>query len=134
MAYHVVTPEEIEPTPDRPSRTHDIRVALGLENLGLRVYHVEPGEDIPWSGLHYHDTQEEAFLVVDGNIHVETPEKEFRVDEGQLFVVEPGNPHRAYNPDSAAEAAEVLGVGAPLVNDGHAVERDHSETNGSSSR
>ncbi len=134
MAYHVVTPEDIEPSPDRPSRTHDIRVALELDQLGLRVYHVEPGENIPWSGLHYHDTQEEAFFVVDGTIHVETPDEEFRVEEGQLFVVEPGNPHRAYNPGTAPGTAEVLGIGAPPVNDGHAVDADHSETNGSSSR
>ncbi len=134
MAYHVITPEDIEPNPDRPSRTHDVRVALDLDKLGLRVYHVDPGEDIPWSGLHYHDTQEEAFYVVAGTVHVETPDEEFTVGTEQLFVVEPGNPHRVFNPADADGPAKVLGIGAPPVDDGHAVTTDHSETNGSSSR
>lgn len=134
MAYHVIAPEEIDPLPDRPSRTHDVRVALDLEHLGLRIYVVEPGEDIPWSGLHYHDTQEEAFYVNEGSIHVETPNEEFQVATGELFVVEPENPHRAFNPAEADEPARVLGIGAPPVDDGHAVTEDHSETNGSSSR
>lgn len=119
MGYHVVDPETLDPVPDRPSETRDIRDAVGLDNLGLRVYRVEPGQDIPYSGLHYHDTQEEVFYVIDGEIHVETPDQVYTVERGQLFIAEPEHPHRAYN--DSDEEARVLGIGAPKVEDGHPV-------------
>lgn len=121
MGYHVVNPETIDPTPGRPSDTRDIREALGLSNLGLRVYDVEPDEDIPYSGLHYHDTQEEVFFVIEGTLNVETPEETYTVNSGELFIAEPESPHRAYNDAGATEPLRVLGIGAPPVNDGHAV-------------
>jgi len=122
MGYHVVDPDDIEPTPDRPSETRYISEALDMENLGLRVYRVEPGEEIPLSGLHYHDEQEEVFHVVAGELHVETPGTTHRVDAGQFFVAEPESPHRAYNDSDAAGTAEVVGIGAPAVRDGHVYE------------
>lgn len=122
MGYHVVTPEDIEPTPGRPSETRDIREALGLSHLGLRTYNVEPGEDIPYSGMHYHETQEEVFYVIDGTLSVETPDEVYEVETGELFVAEPESPHRAFNDAEASSHLRVLGIGAPQVQDGHAVE------------
>lgn len=119
MGYHVVDPADVEPMEDRPSETRSISDAVGLENLGVRVYEVAPGEDIPYAGLHYHDEQEELFYVVDGELSVETPERDFQVERGEFFVVEPGNAHRAYNPDVADTNARVVAVGAPAVRDGH---------------
>jgi len=92
MGYHVVAPDDIEPTPDRPSETRYISEALDMENIGLRVYRVEPGEEIPLSGLHYHGEQEEVFHVVAGELHVETPGTTYRVAAGQFFVAEPESP------------------------------------------
>lgn len=122
MGYHIVDPTDIAPTDGRPSETRDIREAIGLANLGLRYYSVEPGEDIPFSGLHYHDTQEEVFFVIAGALHVETPEETFRIEAGELFIAEPGSPHRAFNHADSERDAAVLGIGAPAVQDGHAVE------------
>lgn len=122
MSYHVVDPDELDPEPDRPSDTRDIRKAVGLENMGLRVYHVAPGEDIPLSGLHYHDEQEEVFYPVDGALQVETPETTYTVPRGQVFVAAPGSPHRAFNAPDAADTVTVLAIGAPGVADGHAYE------------
>jgi len=122
MGYHVVDPDEIEPLPDRPSETRDISEAVGMENLGLRLYRVRQGEDIPLTGLHYHDRQEEAFYVLDGRIRVETPDREYVVDEGEVFVAEPESPHRAFNGADASSDATVLAVGAPPVSDGHPYE------------
>ncbi|MCU4972967.1 cupin domain-containing protein [Halobacteria archaeon AArc-m2/3/4] len=122
MGYHLIDPNDLEAKPDRPSEMRYVSEAVGMERMGLRIYHVEPGEEIPLSGLHYHDEQEEAFYVIDGVLSVETPEKVYHVDRGQFFVAEPESPHRAYNDADADSDVRVLGLGAPPVNDGHTYE------------
>lgn len=122
MGYHVVDPDDLDPEPDRPSEMRYVSEAAGLEHLGLRVYRVDPGEEIPLSGMHYHDEQEEVFYVRSGTLSVETPEDLFRVEPGQFFVAEPGSPHRAHVADDADRQAEVVGMGAPPQSDGHAYE------------
>jgi mannose-6-phosphate isomerase-like protein (cupin superfamily) len=83
-------------------------------------YHVvEPGEEIPLSGMHYHDEQEEVFHVLSGTLSVETPDDLLRVEAGQFFVAEPGSPHRAHVA-VAEKPVEVVGIGAPPQSDGHA--------------
>lgn len=124
MGYHVIDPDDVEPMPNRPSETRSIANATGLENLGLRIYRVNPGERIPVSGLHYHDQQEEVFYVIQGELHVETPDHEYVIDEGSLFVAEPGSPHRAFNPEGATGILRVLAFGAPSVDDGHVYDPD----------
>ncbi len=119
MGYHLVDPGEIEPLPDRPSETRDVSDAAGMETIGMRLYRVEPGEDIPLTGLHYHDRQEEAFYVLEGRLHVETPDREYTVEQGEIFVAEPESPHRAFNDAGATDDVTVLAVGAPSVSDGH---------------
>lgn len=118
MAYHIVDPTELDPMPDRDATARSISEHAGLETLGLRLYHADPGEQIPLA-YHYHDEQEEAFYTLKGELHVETPDGELVVPAGQLFVVNPGNPHRAYNPADATGSVEVLAVGAPSVDDVH---------------
>jgi uncharacterized cupin superfamily protein len=120
MGYHVVDPDDLPVEPDRPSEMRYVSEAAGLEHIGLRVYRVAPGEEIPLSGMHYHDEQEEVFHVLDGTLAVETPEETFSVEAGQFFAAEPGSPHRAHVPDDAATDATVVGMGAPPQNDGHA--------------
>jgi len=122
MGYHVVDPDELTPEPDRPSDMFYVSEAAGLENLGLRTYDVEPGEDVPLSGLHYHDEQEEVFYVIEGELAVETPERTYAIPEGQFFVAEPGSAHRAHNPAEADEAVRIVGIGAPPISDGHPYE------------
>ena len=122
MGYHVVDPDELDPEPDRPSEMRYISEAAGMDHLGLRVYRVDPGEEIPLSGMHYHDEQEEVFYVLSGTLSVETSEDLFRVEPGQFFVAEPGSPHRAHVADDADERVEVVGMGAPPQSDGHAYE------------
>lgn len=124
MGYHVVDPDDVEPTPGRPSEMRSISDAVGLANLGVRRYDVAPGEDVPGIGLHYHDEQEEVFFVVDGELRVETPGREYAVERGQFFVADPGSPHRAYNDASASENAVVVAFGAPAVDDGHSYETE----------
>lgn len=65
---------------------------------------------------HSHEHQEEVF-VVSGELHGETSDESFVVDEGQCFAVEPGNPHRSFVPEDADEDAMVLAIDAPAVDD-----------------
>jgi len=122
MGYHVVDPDTLDSEPNRPSTMRYVSEAVGMENMGLRVYDVAPGEEIPVSGLHYHDEQEEVFYVVDGTLSVETPERTYQVETGQFFVAEPESPHRAYNDGDAEIAARIIGIGAPPGNDSHVYE------------
>lgn len=123
MGYHVIDPDDLEPEPDRPSEMRYVSEAADMDRMGLRVYRVEPGEEIPLSGLHYHEEQEEAFYVLEGTLSVETPDRTYRVEQGQFFVAEPESPHRAHNAADADGDARVIGVGAPPCSDGHSYER-----------
>lgn len=123
MGYHLVDPADIDQLDDRTVDVRSLSDAAGLKTrdspLGLRVYEASPGQQLPLT-YHYHDTQVEAFYVLDGTLSVETPDEEFTVESDQAFVVHPGNPHRAYNPEDADDAVRVLAIGAPSVDDGHA--------------
>jgi mannose-6-phosphate isomerase-like protein (cupin superfamily) len=123
MGHHVVDPADLEPVPGRPSEMRYVSEAVGMEHMGVRRYRVEPGEQIPLSGLHYHDEQEEAFYVVSGTLTVETPDREYVVEADRFFVADPGSAHRAYVAADATSEAVVIGMGAPPVSgDAHQYE------------
>lgn len=125
MGYHHVDAAALDQWDDRPADVRSISAAAGLDyqdsKLGMRVYEAAPGEQLPLS-YHYHDVQVEAFYVLSGDLHVETPEGEFVVGPDEAFVVEPGNPHRAYNPAEADGSVRTLAVGAPTAADGNEFE------------
>jgi len=112
MGYSVVDPDELEPTEDYHCDRRSITGASGLANLHLARYTMAPGEQLARE-YHYHELREEAFYVLEGTLHVETPETEYVVESESVFVAEPDSPHRAYNPARAEEPVTVLGVGAP---------------------
>jgi mannose-6-phosphate isomerase-like protein (cupin superfamily) len=139
MGYHVIDPETVEPTPDRPRVQRSDGDEAGLENVALNVYEVAPGERIPLA-YHYHDdseaqsasktraatprAQEKVFNVLSGELHVETSEGERVVPEDDPFVVEPDSPQRAFNPEDADGPVETLVLGAPSTDDVHAYDPD----------
>ena len=125
MGYELIDTDDLDPLPNRSSTALELSdhyvppgdsvsetATRGPENVGLRVYHVAPGESLG-DGMHYHEDQEEVFYVVEGTLHVETPEEEYRVQSGQALVVEPNSPQRAFNPATAAESVHLLAIGAP---------------------
>jgi len=122
MGYHLVDPADVDQWDDRPTDVRSLSVAAGFEYqnspLGMRVYDLDPGEQ---SGLryHYHDEQTEVFYVLEGTLHVETPEGEFVVEADSALFVDPGSPQRAYNPASADRAVRVLAIGVPSRDDAH---------------
>ena len=111
-AYHCIDPADLEPTPEYPCDRRSISDAAELSVLASAVYELDPGEQLPRS-YHYHERREELFSVRSGTLHVETPDDEFVVEAGEIFVAEPNSPHRPYNPDSADHPTVVLGIGAP---------------------
>ncbi|QLH81464.1 cupin domain-containing protein [Halosimplex pelagicum] len=126
MGYQQIDPDDLDPTPDYPCDRRGISDAAELAALHLATYEMEPGEQLPRT-YHYHDSREEGFYVISGTLHVETPEEEFVVAEGEVFVAEPESPHRAYNPEDADEPVRVLGTGAPKSDIAHPYEPDAEE-------
>ncbi|ARS89461.1 cupin domain-containing protein [Natrarchaeobaculum aegyptiacum] len=110
--YAVVDPDDLEPEDDRPCDMRRLSEPAGLEHVAVNRFRAEPGQQVPLA-YHYHETQEEAFVVTAGTLHVETPEGERTVHEGSIFAAQPTAPHRAYNPDDADETVEVIAIGAP---------------------
>lgn len=121
MGYHVLDPAEMEPSPDHPCDRRSVTEAAGLSNLALATYDLAPGEDLA-RHYHYHEQREEAFYVLAGTLHVETPGETFTVPAGQFFVVEPDSPIRPFNPETADGPTTVVGVGAPTFDPGRPYE------------
>lgn len=117
MEYHDITPAEIPPTPDHPCDRHAISDRTGLSVLSLNTYVLEPGENLA-AEYHYHEQREEALIVENGPLFVETPEKTYKVESNHIFVVEPKSPIRPYNPATADSNIEIIGVGAPAYDIG----------------
>ncbi len=120
MGYHKVDPEKLEQWDDRPTDVRSLSVAAGYDYqdspIGMRVYDLSPGEQ---SGLryHYHEEQVEVFYVLEGSLHVETPDGEIIVDKDQALFIDSGSPQRAYNPSDADTNTRVLAIGAPSADD-----------------
>ena len=112
MAYHHIDPEELPETADYPCDRRAISEAAELTTVHAATYEMAPGEALS-RVYHYHDQREELFYVLDGTVHVETPEGTFTVEAGEVFIAEPDSPHRAFTPADAEGSTRVLGVGAP---------------------
>ena len=123
MGYHVLDPAVIDPTPGRSADRRSISGVADLENLGCHLFEAEPGEQVPLV-YHYHEEQEELFYVLEGTLSVETPDRTYTVEAGEVFVAEPEHPHRAFNDRDESEAVRLLAIGAPNVSDGHQYERE----------
>jgi mannose-6-phosphate isomerase-like protein (cupin superfamily) len=112
MAYHHLDPDAIEPAQDYPCDRRSLSVPAGLTALNVAIYELAPGEDLART-YHSHEIREEAFYVLSGTLHVETPDEEYVVEADEAFVVEPTNPIRPYNPEDAEGDVRVLGTGSP---------------------
>ena len=123
MGYHHIDPDALPETEDYPCDRRGISDAAELAALHAGTYEMAPGEQLART-YHYHRQREELFYVASGTVHVETPEGDYVVDTGEVFVAEPESPHRAFNPDDADHTALVLGVGAPKADPALPYDRD----------
>ena len=64
---------------------------------------------------HLHRSMHEYFLVIKGHILIRVGGKEVRVDEGDLLVVEPGEPHEIFS--RSPESLYLLLMPKPVPND-----------------
>jgi quercetin dioxygenase-like cupin family protein len=112
MEYRVLQPAALDPTADHPCDRRSLTEAMELETLAAAVYELDPGEQLP-RHYHYHESREELFYVLDGELRVETPDGEYTAAAGEVFVARPKSPHRPHNPATATDSVRVLGVGAP---------------------
>jgi uncharacterized cupin superfamily protein len=121
MGYHAIAVDDLPSTPDRPCERRTIGEAAGPESASVNRYDAAPGEQLPIA-YHYHDEQEELFSVLAGALSVETPDGERSIDVDEVFVAEPGSPHRAYDAPDATVPVCALALGAPPVDDVHPYE------------
>jgi len=112
MGYHAIDPGDLPRTEDYPCDRRGVSDAAELAVQHAATYELAPGDRLART-YHYHEQREELFFVHRGTLHVETPDGEYTLDAGEVFVAEPKSPHRAYNPADAEESVLVLGVGAP---------------------
>lgn len=90
--------------------------ALGTEQIGIRIWYFEPGEEIQY---HAHAEQEEIYYVLEGEFSLKlgaSGEEEYtEVGPGAFWVAGPetGHGHRYLGDDRGA----VLAIGAPRVED-----------------
>jgi len=102
-----------------------VRRALGVSAFGVNAIVMPPGFD---GFLHYHDTQDELYLVHRGRARVEVGGEVRELGPGGLFHAEATTPRKVSN--ASAEEDLVLlvvgGKGGYVERDGHLVdpERD----------
>lgn len=106
MSYHVVDPATVESREGLPGTHRYLDDVVELTRLSVQLVEAAPGDD--FAPYHAHDEGDEVFYVLEGTLHVETPEGEFRVGAGEWFAVEPGHPLRPYNPATAEAPVRAL--------------------------
>lgn len=117
MRYHQINPDTLSAAESYPCDRRAISDAAELLALHAATYEMAPGEQLSRT-YHYHKQREELFYVVSGTVHAETPEGEFVIETGEVFIAEPESPHRVFTPETADSSARVLGVGAPKADPG----------------
>lgn len=95
-----------EQSNDRFSGYWRVTRQLGASDLDLIVLRVAPGEA---GGYHSHaEPVEEAYMVLEGEVDLETPEGRQPATPGTVWYFPPGAPHRLVN--NSGEDALVVSV------------------------
>jgi quercetin dioxygenase-like cupin family protein len=121
--YTVVSTEDVERVDltdvEEYPLSVDVRAiasALGSAELRVNVWHLDPGEEVPF---HVHTEQEELFYVREGEFRVWVGDPDdaetFTADAGAFWVVGPdwGRGHRCVG----NEEGTLLAFGTPAVDD-----------------
>ncbi|MWG35701.1 cupin domain-containing protein [Halomarina oriensis] len=121
MGYEHVRVDELPDAPNPTRHKKEVDEAVDATAFGFNVLTADPGEQLPW-GYHRHPDHEELFYVISGTVAFETPDREYRVDAGTAFFVEPDSPQKgvAVGPDPAV----VVATGAPKRSDDTTVEEE----------
>jgi len=99
---------------ENQSRSSDVRKLmtdpLGLDDLSLNYFELEPGESFS-GGMHTHMNQEEIFFVIDGTATFQTPDDEVEVGEKEAVRFAPGEYQEGKN--EGDDRVRALALGAP---------------------
>ena len=99
-----------------------IRKALGVEAFGVNAIVYPPHYEGP---EHYHDTQDELYVVHKGRSRVDVGGESRELDEGGLFHASSTTPRRISNADDVDAIVFVVGgKGGYVERDGHLVDPD----------
>ncbi|MBZ6496386.1 cupin domain-containing protein [Natrinema longum] len=106
MGYTVIDATAVEPRDGLSGDHYYLDDAVDLDRLSIQLVEADPGES--FAPYHSHRESEEVFYVLDGHLHVETPDEEYVVAAGEWFAVEPGHPLRPFNPADAEDTVRAL--------------------------
>ncbi|GAA0553056.1 cupin domain-containing protein [Halorubrum ejinorense] len=85
--------------------------ALGLTDVALNYYELEPGDSFAFA-YHSHEVQEEAFYVISGTATFETEDGPVDVGPNEAVRFDRGEFQRGWN--RGDEPVRALAIGAPL--------------------
>jgi mannose-6-phosphate isomerase-like protein (cupin superfamily) len=102
-------------------RKLELDEAAGASTFGCNLYEADPGEQLPW-GYHRHPDHEELFVVLSGELTVDTPDGPFVLGPDEALFVPRDHRNRARA--TGEDPVRVLAVGAPKGSDGAIIEED----------
>lgn len=104
---------EMEQNTEKPGNRWELSPELGIEAFNFNVAVLEPDDRLSQNHFHYHENQQEAFLIVEGRCRVETVEEGFDVgvDEAVAFEKGEAGAHVLYNPFD--EPCKLVAIGWP---------------------
>ncbi|NHN60639.1 MULTISPECIES: cupin domain-containing protein [Halorussus] len=122
--FRKVAVDDLPDAPNPTRRKKEVDEAVGATEFGFNVFVADPGQQLPW-GEHRHPDHEELLYVLAGEIRVETPDGDYRVESGEAFFVPPEARQRAVA--AGEEPARIVAVGAPKAADGAIIEEECPE-------
>jgi mannose-6-phosphate isomerase-like protein (cupin superfamily) len=102
-------------------RKLELDEAAGASTFGCNLYEADPGEQLPW-GYHRHPDHEELFVVLSGELTVDTPDGPFVLGPDEALFVPRDHRNRARA--TGEEPVRVLAVGAPKERDRAVIEEE----------
>ena len=105
-----VSVDDLQNHPRAASVTKGLTAPLGLSDMALNYYELEPGDSFS-GGVHTHTNQEEAFYILEGTATFETLDDEFEVRQGEAVRFAPGEYQEGRN--ESDDRVRGLALGAP---------------------
>jgi uncharacterized cupin superfamily protein len=104
---------EVEQNLEKPGKRFELSPELGIETFNFNVAILEPGERLSQNHFHYHENQQELFLVSEGVCRVETSEEGFEMEVDDVVAFEKGKAgaHVVHNPTE--NPCKLVAIGWP---------------------
>ena len=102
--------DDVDSRPGPASVSRPLTKAVGASDVALNYYELAPGDSFAY-GYHRHETQEELFIVQQGQVTFETEAGDVVVEAGEVVRFAPGEFQRGVN--EGKERVVALALGAP---------------------